>query len=482
MNTTIGPSASVPVQSLAQGSEAAADTAPVAPTAPVVCSHSISRRLSQQLALLTMVILAVLFYCVWWAVSSQINDRNADDLAFRSVVIADIIELEAKAGGEAAVRARITADAAMRANSRLELTYADGRAFYADPPGGARPMQGGHHHSHTFTVQTPSITGGALNAQYTADFSREDAMGRRWAKILMLVTLAGGVLVALATRWRVQVGLKPLQSLAKQTRAMAPDRLGQRLTLDDPADELLPWIQQFNGLMGRLDGAYAQLEGFNADVAHELRTPLTTLMGETELALSRERSPDALRETLSANLEELQRLSALVNDMLFLSQADRGAKARREAPVSLALLTHQVVEFHEAAIDDKQLQVQVDGDATVGVDAPLFKRAVSNLLGNATRFADRGSVVRMVLTQPSGARHVQVMVHNTGPGIDAADMPRLFDRFFRADVSRCCDDGVQHYGLGLAIIAAIARMHGGQPMATSDAGITRVGFSLAADE
>ncbi len=455
------------------------DSKPAAATAPVVCSHSISGRLSKQLALLTMLILAVMFYCLWWAFSSQIKDRNTEDLAFRSMVIADIIELEAKTGGEAAVRARVTADAAMRANSRLELKYADGRPFYADPPGGTRPMQGDQHHSHTFTVQTPTIAGGALNAQYTADFSREDAMGGRWTKILMFVVLISGTLVALATRWRVRVGLQPLQSLAKQTRAMAPDRMGQRLTLDDPADELLPWIQQFNALMGRLDRAYAQLEGFNADVAHELRTPLTTLMGQTELALSRERAPEALRETLSANLEELQRLSALVNDMLFLSQADRGAKARREAPVSLALLTHQVVEFHEGAIEDKRLKVQVVGDAQVGVDEPLFKRAVSNLLGNATRFADAGSVVRIVLTQPSGAQHVRIEVQNTGPGIDAADMPRLFDRFFRADTSRCCDDGVQHYGLGLAIIAAIARMHGGEPLASSEGGITRVGFSVA---
>jgi signal transduction histidine kinase len=97
-------------------------------------------------------------------------------------------------------------------------------------------------------------------------------------------------LVAVATRWNVQRQLRPLHELAAQTRAISPRRLDQRLSLADPGEELLPWIEQFNALMQRLELAYAQLEGFNADVAHELRTPLATLIGETEVALSRERS------------------------------------------------------------------------------------------------------------------------------------------------------------------------------------------------
>ena len=143
--------------------------------------------------------------------------------------------------------------------------------------------------------------------------------------------------------------------------------------------------------MARLEGAYQQLEGFNADVAHELRTPLATLIGETEVALSRERSPEVLRETLLSNLEELQRLAAMVNDMLFLSKADRGAQARRGQQTSLAGLARQVTDFHEAALAERNLRVIVSGDAVIPVDEPLFKRAVSNLLGNAIRFADADS-------------------------------------------------------------------------------------------
>jgi two-component system, OmpR family, heavy metal sensor histidine kinase CusS len=270
-----------------------------------------------------------------------------------------------------------------------------------------------------------------------------------------------------------------VRDLAAQTLAISPSDLSQRLALADPAEELLPWVNQFNALMDRVQSAYAQLEGFNADVAHELRTPLANVMGQTEVALARDRDSASLRETLASNLEEMQRLSGMVNDMLFLSQADRGAVARRGQPVSLAALAHQVVEFHEGALEEAQLQLRVQGDATLPVDEPLFKRALSNLLGNATRFARPGSTVVVDIEAQSAERQdVQVLVINEGQAIAAQALPRLFDRFFRVDTSRSCAD-TQHHGLGLAIVAAIARMHAGRTVAESQKGVTRLGFTLA---
>ncbi len=293
-----------------------------------------------------------------------------------------------------------------------------------------------------------------------------------------------------ATRWHVRRQLRPLHDLAAQTRAISPRGLHQRLSLVDPAEELQPWIEQFNALMERLERAYAQLEGFNADVAHELRTPLATLIGETEVALSRERSNESLRDTLASNLEEMQRLSAMVNDMLFLSHADRGAEARRGAPVSLAALARQVAEFHECTLDEAGLKLAVVGDATVAVDEPLVKRALSNLLGNATRFAAPGSTVQVKIgaetddangaSSATGQGQVGLVVLNQGQSIAPQQLPRLFDRFFRADDSRCCEGKEQHHGLGLAIVAAIARMHAGRTLARSHDGVTEVGFTVAA--
>jgi two-component system, OmpR family, heavy metal sensor histidine kinase CusS len=440
------------------------------------CSHSISARLSKKLALFTIVVMGLLSWATWGAVGMLVKDRNAQDLASRCALFEDLLALEARSGGESAVKARLDLDRAMRRSSRLEVWRADGSLLHADLASPAF-LASKHLKSREFKVEAEQIPGGALRAVYTVDFTADATMGARWALILLVVTLTAGAVVGGGVWWHVRRGLSPLRYLASQTRMISPQNLEQRLSLRDPAEELQPWIEQFNALMQRLELSYAQLEGFNADVAHELRTPLATLVGQTELALSRERSNESLRETLASNLEETQRLSAMVNDMLFLSHADRGAVARRGQPVSLAALARQVVEFHEAPLEDAGLRLQVEGDVEVAVDEALFKRAVSNLLGNATRFAERNSTV-IIRIAPELTEQVQVVVQNTGEAIDAQSLPRLFDRFFRGDTSRCCD-GQQHHGLGLAIVAAIARMHAGRTLAESQGGVTRVGFTLA---
>jgi len=445
------------------------------PTA--LCSHSIAGRLSKKLAIFTAIVIGLVSTASWFSVSMMVKERNAQDLGVRCDLLADILSLEARSGGERAVLQRLLNDAPMRAQTRLEVWRADGSPLYADPLP-AVLQTSSHLRGHDFSIDAPGLPGGTLKARYSVDFTRSAEMGTRWAVILSLVTLSAGVVVALGAGWFVRRSLKPLNLLAAQTRAISPQLLHQRLALTDPAEELSPWIDQFNALMVRLQQAYGQLEAFNADVAHELRTPLATLIGETEVALSRERSPAALRETLQSNLEEMQRLSALVNDMLFLSQADRGVTARRGAPVSLAGLAAQVSEFHEATLEDAGLALRIEGDATLPVDVPLVKRALSNLLGNATRFATPGSTVVIAIAPAPETQQVQVVVQNLGTAIAADHLPRLFDRFFRVDSARSCDDA-QHHGLGLAIVAAIARMHAGRTLAESASGTTRVGFTLA---
>jgi hypothetical protein len=195
----------------------------------------------------------------------------------------------------------------------------------------------------------------AAGALHGGLFARR-GIGRRWAWLLVLATLAAGALVRWARAGMCARQLLPAERPGRADARHLAARLHQRLALADPAEELLPWIEQFNALMQRLEQAYAQLEGFNADVAHELRTPLATLIGQTEVALSRERPAESLRDTLLSNLEEMQRLSAMVNDMLFLSQADRGAVARRGQPVSLAALARRWWSSTKGTLEDAGLR------------------------------------------------------------------------------------------------------------------------------
>ncbi len=235
-------------------------------------------------------------------------------------------------------------------------------------------------------------------------------------------------------------------------------------------------VEQLNALLERQRRSYAQMEAFSANVAHELRAPLATLVSSTELTLREPGLPPVAAERLGDQLEELRGMQGMIGDLLFLSRAYGGAKARRERVESLAALARDVAEYHDAALEDAGLSLRIDGDAAGDFDAALLKRALSNLVGNATRYATPGSALRVGIEGPRSGI-VRLWVSNDGPAIPAAQLPRLFDRYYRAAPSRA-DRGDDHLGLGLSIVDAIARMHGGVPFARSDAHETRIGFTL----
>lgn len=210
-------------------------------------------------------------------------------------------------------------------------------------------------------------------------------------------------------------------------------------------------------------------------MAHELNTPLSVLIGSCQLGLQRTRSIDELREILARNLEDLDRMASIVRDMLFLAKADQGGRVRQSAAVSLRQIALEVVDFHDAALHEAGVQAEIIGDAQIVVDMGLMRRALSNLLSNATRYAERGSSINIRI-EAASTDECAIAVENQGPVISAAELRRVFERFYRADHARSGSD-VNH-GLGLAIVDAIASMHGGRTFAHSDAGRTQVGMYL----
>jgi len=453
----------------------------IAAAVPCIVPPSISKRLARTLALLMLAALGMASAIIYWATAMRLQDAQQDTLVDKTRVLSEFVRGACTQGGEAELLDKLKVFAPVRAGTQLWLQRADGSVLFSEPANPEHRYRIGND----IRVPAPEMPGGEVIGRLEIDVTHDTRMLKGLAVTLVIATLGCAALTGMGIRWLVVRDLRPLADLAAQTRAISPRRLDQRLRLAAPAEELQPWIEQFNALMERLERAYAQLEGFNADVAHELRTPLATLIGETEVALSRERSVESLRDTLASNLEEMQRLSAMVNDMLFLSNADRGAVARRGQPVSLADLARQVAEFHECTLDEAGLRLDVVGDATVAVDEPLVKRALSNLLGNATRYAAPGSTVQVQIAaeaaaEAASAAEVEVVVRNRGQAIEPQQLPRLFDRFFRGDESRCCEGREQHHGLGLAIVAAIARMHAGRTLARSHDGVTEVGFTVAA--
>lgn len=434
--------------------------------------YSIGRQLSVRLLLLTLTVLGLLCAGVYAATAALYERSQQRILALKINKLSETSQNLLRAGDDRFLNL-LRGNAQRRPGTRLELFNADGSVFYRDPLEDPHLLSA-HSRSRTFELGYLGASG-RLSGSFAIDVQQDVRILRSLAVFLLVATLVGGIIAGALGAAAVRHGLKPLRLITRQTEQISSGRLSDRLALTQPVSELQPWVEQFNSLMDRMETSYMQLEAFNADVAHELRTPLTSLIGKTEIALTRQRSVLELSDTLESNLEELHRVAALVNDMLFLSRADRGARARLGVPLSLRSVVTQVLDFHEAAAAEHGLKLGVAGDLQLPVDEPLFKRALSNLLSNATRYALPHSTIRVVLDEHQGSS--RVMVENEGTGVPPEHLPRLFDRFYRADPSR--SDSEAHHGLGLAIVAAIARMHGGHVFASAQAGITCVGFTVA---
>jgi two-component system heavy metal sensor histidine kinase CusS len=296
------------------------------------------------------------------------------------------------------------------------------------------------------------------------------------------LSLAGIFLVILFGYWIARAGLQPLKKMSDKAQTLSPQTLSERLTVSALPDELSDLAQAFNGALDRMENAYKQLEAFNADVAHELRTPLANLIGETQVALSRERSAPEFEIVLQSNLEELDRLRSIINDMLFLARCDQGEAATSLVYTAIAGEVQKTIEFFEFVLDEMQMSVEVVGDvdAKSMIETALFRRALTNLLQNAIQHSPAGARITVSIDaqQQDVQQRVQVAVSNPGEPIEQRHLPRLFDRFYRVDSARRDFDGVHGHGLGLAIVKAIALMHGGTAFANSRGGKTTIGFTV----
>ena len=432
---------------------------------------SLGQRLSIWLAVQSFAGLALVSAAVYAVTASNLDSRQVAELQQKSEAVQGSLSEVAVDADMAAVKLMLDHFIAGHADISLSLASAPGQVLYA-----SRAVRVGS------TVRRvgfempwkPSPTGRVLG-EFTLDIGADKQLLRWLALTLVAAVFLGATAVSIAGFWLVRRGLAPVRGLSRQLKAMKLDKSALRLDGSKQPEELQPLVEQFNLLLGRVERAYMQLEGFNADVAHELRTPLTTLIGASEIALYRPHPIDELREMIGSNLEELQRLSSIVNDMLFLSRADCGARGRRASVASLAALVGEVIEYHDASVQDAGVQMRLEGDAAGAFDTALLRRAMSNLVGNATRYATKASTIRVAITPVAGTR-VRLSVSNVGPVITAEHMPRLFDRFYRGEAARQHSD--MNHGLGLAIVAAIARMHDGEPFAVSENGRTTVGIEI----
>lgn len=285
----------------------------------------------------------------------------------------------------------------------------------------------------------------------------------------LLVVGSCGLVLMVVLGWMVtRHGLAPLREMAQVAEGITAQKIKERLPTAHLPAELRSLAASFNGMLDRLEEALDRLSEFSSDIAHELRTPVNNLMTQTQVLLSKERSADEYRDVLFSNMEEFERLARMISDMLFLAKADNGQIVPHHDQISLSTEVQALFEFYDALAAEKALALVVEGHATLQGDRLMLRRAISNLLSNAIRHATPQTAVRVDLSQTED--FTEIAISNQGETISPELLPRLFERFFRADASRYrVDEGA---GLGLAITRSIVMAHRGEIIATSAAGVT----------
>lgn len=291
----------------------------------------------------------------------------------------------------------------------------------------------------------------------------------RFNTALFVYVVVAAVLSALLGRWAVRRGLAPLRLMKAHAAAVTAQRLDRRVPATMIPRELTGLAEELNRMLARLDDAFGRLSDFSSDLAHELRTPISNLMTQTEVALSRPRDATFYRDILTSNLEEYERLARMIADMLFLAEAEHGLILPSRAIVVLEHEFRDLFDFYDALAEQRDIRFRLSGGAQLVGDRLMLRRALSNLLSNALRHARGGSAIRVTIERE--AAEVVVTIENAGDTIAAADLPRLFERFYR--VGRRTAGGREGSGLGLAITRAIVNAHGGTVSAESGGGHTR---------
>ncbi len=280
--------------------------------------------------------------------------------------------------------------------------------------------------------------------------------------------------------WIARRGMRPIRQMGNVIEGINSTQLDQRIDSEGYPSEMWLLSVAFNRMLERLQNAFERLSRFSADIAHELRTPVSNLRGETEVTLSKTRSPEEYREVLSSCLEEYQRLSRMIDSLLFLARAENPETRIERELLDLQRELESIRVFFEAPAEEAgvQLTVNVSNGLKASLDRILLQRAVGNLVENALGHTPRGGQVQIraaMLHTDANHGHAPVVIEviDNGCGIPASHLPYVFDRFRRVDESRTRSIGPNRragLGLGLAIVKGIATVHGGAARIESDVG------------
>jgi two-component system, OmpR family, heavy metal sensor histidine kinase CusS len=304
-------------------------------------------------------------------------------------------------------------------------------------------------------VENETLEGRNYIVQIAQDRSADARFRKQFRTLLALVLGVGVIASALIAITVTRRGIRPLGQMRRALERVQPAHLNERIDPGRWPSELRPLAASFDNMLGRLDDSFTRLSQFSADLAHELRTPIGNMLGEAQVALTRDRRPEQYRAVIESAAAECERLSGIIDNLLFLARSESAEQQVNCSVFNGRFAVAKIASFYEVSAEDARITITCEGEADVFADPLLFNRAVGNLVENSLRFTPQGGQIRLSLRQSD--KGSEISVQDSGSGIAPEHLPRVFDRFYRGDASRSSAGT----GLGLALVKSIVDLHGG---------------------
>jgi two-component system OmpR family sensor kinase len=302
----------------------------------------------------------------------------------------------------------------------------------------------------------------------------EDALNTLFIILMIAVPLAL-MIASLGGQFLAYKALKPVDNITQTARLITSQNLSQRIKPPKVEDEIARLIETLNEMISRLDQSFRQIKQFTSDASHELKTPLTILKGEVEVTLRKERESPEYQQTLRSNLEEINRMSQIVDDLLLLSKADSGELRLNKEDLNLTEILNEVVSQMNILAQSRKLRIETSNhheEVRIFGDALRIRELFLNLISNGVKYSEEGGSIHITLVKDNryDLRNplVKIIVSDNGIGIAKEDQKRIFDRFYRVDKARSREQGGS--GLGLSICKWIVEAHQGEIEVESEIG------------
>lgn len=447
-------------------------------------SWSIVARLALLYTVLSTVVLCAAGFFLYWTLVQSLRSEEQSTLADKIAVLRQILRerpenrnaLEEEVEWESAARRQAVYYARLLLHGRTIVESPGFRSLLpsnaAFPPAASSQQPIGKitefrgSRGNAFLLAAADVNGTPPNEKYryeiALDISNEQRLLAGYKGKLVIALALATAISALLSTWIAHRGVRPIREITSAAQTITASALSDRISTRTWPRELATLATEFDRMLERLEDSFERLSRFSSNIAHELRTPISNLMGETEIALGRSLTAEQYRQVLASSLEEYQRLSHLIDSLLFLARAETANLQIQQSYFAAHDSIRAVVEFYEPLAKESHVELTSAGEAMIRGDEPLFRRAISNLLSNALRHGSAGG--RVTIEVRSVSTEVIIRVEDDGSGVPPKDLPKLFDRFYRGENSR---EGV---GLGLSIVKSIMGLHHGTAEIFSELG------------